>query len=62
MSFTITADDIGRYVRQKSTGEVGRVSCDEGNGWLYTGIVYEWQWCRNDFEYVTVILLLAETK
>lgn len=52
--FEITADDVGRYVRRKSTGEVGTVKIDPGNGWLHTGIVYEWVGYRNDFEYVTV--------
>ncbi len=53
-AFDITADDVGRYVRQISTGQVGRVERDRGNGWLHPGVVYEWQSCRDDFEYVTV--------
>lgn len=52
--FDITPDDVGRYVRRKSTGDVGMIRRDPGNGWLHTGIVYEWKQYRNDFEYVTV--------
>lgn len=55
LPFTITSTDIGRYVRQKSTGEIGRVRRDPGNGWLHPGIVYEWRHLSADFEYVEVI-------
>lgn len=52
--FNITDDDVGRYVRRKSTGEVGTIRRDPGNGWLHTSIVYEWRGYRQDLEYVTV--------
>jgi hypothetical protein len=60
-AFTITEADIGRYVRRKSTGEIGKISKDPGNGWLHTGIVYEWKWCANDFEYVEVTVTPSPT-
>ena len=53
--FDITENDIGRYVRRKSTGEIGRVRRDPGNGWLHPGIMYEWKPYRHDLEYVAVI-------
>lgn len=52
--FNITPNDVGRYVRRKSTGEVGMICRDPGNGWLHASIVYEWRGYRNDLEYVTV--------
>lgn len=55
MQFDITDADLGRHVRRKSTGEIGIVSQDPGNGWLHPGVVYEWKGHRHDLEYVTVI-------
>ncbi|MGI4942062.1 MAG: hypothetical protein ACRYHQ_16125 [Janthinobacterium lividum] len=52
--FGITPADLGRYVRRISTGEVGRVARDPGNGWLHTGIKYEWRGIADDLEYVEV--------
>jgi len=52
--FTITSKDIGRHVRQISTGEIDRVRKDPGNGWVHPGVVYEWQGYVNDLEYVEV--------
>lgn len=55
--FDITKADIGRYIRRISTGEVSRVRKDPGNGWLHTGLIYEWMGYRDDFEYVAVVPL-----
>jgi hypothetical protein len=33
--FRIAPGDVGRYVRRKITGDVGRVQRDPGNGWLH---------------------------
>lgn len=53
--FAIMGADLGRYVRRISTGEVGRVSRDAGNGWLYPApLKYEWELIRDDLEYVKV--------
>lgn len=52
--FTCTEADIGRYVRRKSTGEIGVVRRDPGNGWVHPGVVYEWRAYLSDLEYVTV--------
>src|SRR3954470_12469567 len=52
--FDITEADIGRHVRQKSTGEIGIVRRDAGNGWLHPSVVYEWKGRQHDLEYVTV--------
>lgn len=52
--FKITKDDLGRYVRRISTGDVGRIECDPGNDWLHPSLLYEWEHARCDFEYVAV--------
>jgi hypothetical protein len=53
--FRIAPGDVGRYVRRKSTGDVGRVQRDPGNGWLHPHpLKYEWEIDRDDLEYVTV--------
>ena len=52
--FTITEADIGRYVRRISTGDIGVVRADRGNGWLHPGFVYEWRSYASDLEYVEV--------
>ena len=53
--FTITEADIGRYVRRISTGDVGRVRMDPGNGWLHPApLPYEWRRHSHDLEYVEV--------
>ncbi len=54
MVFDISETDVGRYVRRKSTGQIGQVQRDPGNGWLHPSIVYEWRGYRNDLEYVKV--------
>lgn len=54
--FDITPADVGRYVRDRATGHVGRVERDRGNGWLYPTLRYEWKTFRDEFEYVEVIL------
>jgi len=42
--FRIAPGDVGRYVRRKSTGDVGRVQRDPGNGWLHPHpLKYEWE-------------------
>jgi len=53
-TFDIGPDDIARYVRQRSTGEVGMIVRDPGNGWLHPSQKYEWEASRDDFEYVTI--------
>lgn len=53
--FDITKEDIGRHVRRISTGAIGKVSQDPGNGWLHPGVVYEWKHLTEDLEYVTVV-------
>ena len=52
--FDITEADIGRYVREKSTGKVDQVRRDPGNGWLHPGLTYEWRQSRDELEYVKV--------
>ena len=52
--FSITREDIGRYVRRISTGEIGKVRQDPGNGWLHPAVVYEWKAYVHDLEYVEV--------
>lgn len=52
--FDITPSDIGRYVRRISTGEIGKIRRDPGNGWLHPGVVYEWKAYRDDLEYVEI--------
>lgn len=52
--FEIADDDLGRYVRRKSIGQIGRVKRDPRNGWLYPDVVYEWESCRDDLEYVLI--------
>lgn len=52
--FDICVGYLGRYVRQKSTGKVGWVARDPGNGWLHPTMCYEWEYSRDDFEYVNV--------
>ncbi len=53
--FSITKHDVGRYVRCKIDGCVGRIQRDPGNGHLYPSLKYEWEWCCHDFEYVVVM-------
>ena len=54
--FQITTDDIGRYARRISTGEVGRIVCDPGNAWLHPSFYYEWQRIGlGDLEWVDVV-------
>lgn len=53
--FDITEADIGRYVRRRSSGEIGCVRRDPGNGWLYPGLWYEWRPYRHDLEYVEIV-------
>ncbi len=52
--FAITEDNVERYVRRNSTGEIGWIKRDPGNGWLYPSMKYEWQRYCDDFEYVSV--------
>lgn len=52
--FKMTQADIGRYVRRISTGEIGKVRRDPGNGWLHPSVQYEWKAYAHDLEYVTV--------
>lgn len=55
LPFSITAADIGRYVRDKRDGKIGIVKRDEGNGWLHPyGLKYEWRGQIEHYEYVTV--------
>jgi hypothetical protein len=54
VQFEITDTDVDRYVRRKSTGEIGWIERDLGNGWLHPSMKYEWQHIREDFEYVCV--------
>ena len=51
----LTENDIGRYVRRISTGEIGKVRKDPGNGWIHPGVVYEWKAYKNDLEFVVVL-------
>ena len=53
----LTKDDIGRYVRRISTGEVDKVRRDDGNGWIHPGVIYEWVAYRNDLEFVEVLTM-----
>jgi hypothetical protein len=53
--FNITEQDVGRYVRRKSTGSICQVSRDNGNGWLHPR-GHEWRGYRDDLEYMDVIL------
>ena len=52
--FTLTEHDIGRHVRRKSSGAIGIVRKDAGNGWIHPSVVYEWGNYRDDLEFVTV--------
>lgn len=52
--FDLTAADIGRHVRRISTGDIGIVKRDPGNGWLFPSCCYEWRGYRGDLEYVRV--------
>lgn len=52
--FTCTDADIGRHVRQISTGDIGIVRKDPGNGWVHPAVVYEWKGYVDDLEYVIV--------
>jgi len=52
----ITEQDIGRHVRRKSTGDIGVVKRDPGNGWLHPSMYYEWQAVADDLEYVSVVV------
>ena len=51
----LTKEDIGRHVRRISTGEVDTVKRDDGNGWIYPGVVYEWRCYMRDLEFVEVV-------
>jgi hypothetical protein len=52
--FTCSEKDMGRHVRLRSTGEIGIVRKDPGNGWVHPGVVYEWKGYIDDLEYVDV--------
>lgn len=54
MPFKLTKDDVGRHVRQISTGEIDRVRIDPGNGWIHPGVMYEWKGYQYDLEFVDV--------
>jgi hypothetical protein len=54
--FNLSEKDIGRHVRQISTGKIDRVRKDPGNGWIYPGVMYEWECYRGDLEFVNIVV------
>lgn len=54
MLFTCTKDDLGRHVREISSGKIGVVKKDPGNGWIFPSIRYEWDYHADDLEYVVI--------
>jgi hypothetical protein len=54
--FTITPDDIGRYVRHRAIGTVGKIVVDRRSGLPYPSFVFHWQPHAKNLEYVTVTI------
>lgn len=54
--FTTTPDDIGRYVRCRATGTIGKIVVDRRSGLPYPSFVFHWQPHAKNLEYVTVTI------
>jgi hypothetical protein len=54
--FTITQDDIGRYVRHPASGIVGKIIVDPRSGLPRPDFVFHWWPHTKNLEYVTVTI------